>query len=210
MAKQKKSRNKKYSPIRSRVSHIGAVLNTAVNKFYMVGDMNHGPQSFHLSDIKMNLKPDDARIALGEMCEFFYGQPRTWALGVYHFFNIDGKIEVIPTVLKMEDILLNEFADQVDEQIETVKQAILDPEEGYTEESHIFYGYYINYGDNLSWDAMEGEIIGALMKVNNDLQDINPEVVPCNAEKVLFAIAGEKFSITNSNAIKSELEEVRN
>lgn len=130
-------------------------------------------------------------------------------MGIYHFFEIDGAVEVVPAVIKMDNTDLREVADSVEQHIADTKAAILDPENGFTEESHIFYGYYINYGDNLSWDAMEGEIIEALMKVNNDLEDIKPEVVTCDSEKVLTALRNEKFSISDTLSLSTNMQETK-
>lgn len=209
MAKQKKPRNKTYAPLRARVKHVQTVLNKAINKFYMIGDMNHAPASFHLSDVQLHLKPTDAAIAYQELAKFLYGEKRPWGVGIYHFFEIDGAVEVVPAVIKMDDTDLREVADSVEQHIADTKAAILDPENGFTEESHIFYGYYINYGDNLSWDAMEGEIIEALMKVNNDLEDIKPEVVTCDSEKVLMALRNEKFSISDTLSLTTNMQETK-
>jgi hypothetical protein len=142
------------------------------------------------------------------MSKFFYGQRKQWTFAVYHFFKVNGKIEVAPTIMRIEDTLLNEVADAAEKNIQILKESILDTEDGLTEENYIFYGYYINYGESLRMDLMETDIISALMKVNNDLQDISPEIVTCNAEKVLRAIAGEKFSIVNSNSLSTEMVEV--
>lgn len=203
----KKPRNKKFNQLRTRTSHITNVLNKAINKFYMMGDMNHDPMSFHVSDIKMHLRGNDLGIALSELAKFFYGEKRHWAIGIYHFFKINDKVEVVPTIIKMDGVDLREVAEVVDVNIQLAKEAIMDPEEGYTEENHFFYGYYINYGDNLSWDAMEPDIIQAFMKVNRDFENVSPDVCTCTAEKVLQAIAGEKFSITDSNRLKTTMTE---
>lgn len=203
----KKPRNKKFNPLRTRTKHIQNVLNNAINKFYMIGDMNHDPMSFHVSDIKMQLKGGDLGIALSELTKFFYGEKRHWAIGIYHFFNIEDKLEVVPTIVKLDEVDLREVAEVVDVNVKLAKEAILDPEEGFTEENHIFYGYYINYGNNLSWDAMEADIIKAFMKVNQDFENIKPEICECTAEKVLQAIAGEKFSVADSNRLKTSMVE---
>lgn len=206
MAKSTKTR-KKYSPIRNKAVHITNVLNRAMHNFYMMGDMNHDPMSFHITDIKLHLKGADRNLGLQEVCNFLYGERRTWVLGVYHFFSIDGVLDVVPTIVTLGDSLLNEVADSVEQYISDTKETVMDPEDGHTEENHIFYGYYINYGDNLLMDAMEQDIISAFMKVNSDFSEVKPEVCECTAEKVLHAIAGEKFSLPNSSALSSNLVE---
>lgn len=207
MAGNKKSVRKKYSPLRKRSKHISAVLNTAMHKFYIMGDMNHDPMSFHLSDIKLHLKGADIGIALEEMTKFFYAERREWVFSVYHFFEVNGKVEVVPSIIKIADSLLNEIGDSAEEYIQQTKDSVIGTEEGFTEENHIFYGYYINYGDNLRMDLMEDDIITALLKVNKDLTDIKPERQLCTANKILFAIADEKFSVANSQAIQTHMVE---
>lgn len=206
MAKTKATR-KKYSPLRKKAVHVTNVLNRAMHKFYMMGDMNHDPMSFHIADLKLHLKGADRDLALQEVCKFLYGERRTWILAVYHFFKIDDKLDVVPTVITLGESLLNEVADSVEEYIAATKEAVMDPSDGHTEENHIFYGYYINYGDNLLLSEMEQDIISALMKVNKDFADVKPEVCKCDAEKVLRAIAGEKFSLVNSKALSTEMVE---
>ncbi|QBZ70704.1 hypothetical protein pETSU_123 [Edwardsiella phage pEt-SU] len=202
-----KATRKKYSPLRKKAVHVTNVLNRVMHKFYMMGDMNHDPMSFHIADLKLHLKGADRDLALQEVCKFLYAERRTWVLAIYHFFKIDDKLDVVPTVITLSDSLLNEAADSVEEYIRASKEAVMDPSDGHTEENHIFYGYYINYGDNLLLSEMEQDIISALMKVNKDFSDVKPEVCECNAEKVLRAIAGEKFSLVNSKALTSDLVE---
>lgn len=208
MAGNKKSpRKKKHSVMRAKTNHITTVLNTAMHKFYMLGDMNHDPASFHISDIKMHLKGFDLNVALQEVCKFLYGEKRTWVFAVYHFFEVDGKLEVVPSVMTLADTDLREVADAAQENIRILKDSVIDGDEGHTEENYKFYGYYINYGDNLLMGEMEQDIISALLKVNKDLTEVKPEISECNAEKVLRAIAGEKFSLVNSQAMKSHMVE---
>lgn len=207
--KKKAVRTKKYSPLRTRSKHISAVLNTAMHKFYIMGDMNHDPMSFHLSDIKLHLKGKDIAIALEEMTKFFYDERREWVVAMYHFFDVAGKIEVVPSIMKIQDSLLNEIGDHAEEYFQQLKESVLGTADGLTEENYIFYGYYINYGDNLRMDLMEDDIITALLKVNKDLTEIKPERRLCTADKILFAIAGEKFSLANSQAIPTYMVEER-
>lgn len=207
MAKQKKARNKTYAPLRARVKHVQTVLNHAISKFYMIGDMNHVPMSFHISDVQLHLKPNDAVIAYQELAKFMYGENRPWGIGIYHFFEIDGAIDVVPAVVKLDDTNLREVALVVEDHIVATKAAIIESDDNYTEESHVFYGYYINYGDNLSWDAMEGEIIEAFMKINNDLSDVNPEAVKCTPDLVLEALRVEKFALSSTVDLKTEMQE---
>ncbi len=206
MAKTKATR-KKYSPLRNKAQHVTNVLNRAMHNFYMMGDMNHDPMSFHISDVKLHLKGFDKDLALQEVCKFLYGEKRTWVFAVYHFFQIGDQLEVVPTVMTLGDTDLREVADSAQENIKLLKDSVMNPEDGFTEENYVFYGYYINYGDNLLMAEMEQDIITALFKVNNDLTDIKPEIAECNAEKVLRAIAGEKFSIANSGALKTTMVE---
>lgn len=207
MAGNKKSPRKKGAVLRRKSNHISNVLNTAMHKFYIMGDMNHDPLSFHISDIKMHLKGVDLNLALQEVCKFLYGEKRTWVFAVYHFFEVGGKLDVVPTIMKLADTDLREVADSAEENIRILKDSVIDNEDGHTEENYVFYGYYINYGDNLLMDEMEADITSALFKVNKDLTEIKPEIAVCNAEKVLRAIAGEKFSLVNSNALKTHMVE---
>lgn len=207
MAKTKAPRNKKYSPVKSMTKHIKAVLDNSINKFYIIGDMNHDPMSFHASQVRMMLKGIALKVGLEQMTNFFYGERREWVFAVYHFFKVDGKMEVIPSIMRIEDALLNEVADAAEENIQLLKDSIIGTDEGLTEENYVFYGYYINYEDGLRMDLMEDDIIGSLFKVNNDFEEIKPEVCTCTAEKVLRAIAGEKFSLANSHALKTKMIE---
>ena len=203
----KKPRNKKYNPIRDKSKHISAVLNAAMHKFYVMGDMNHSPASFHISEINSRLKGMDLKIALQQVTQFLYSERKLWHFAVFHFFDVDGKLEVIPTNMKIENTLLNEVGDDAEENIRLLKESIIDSEPGLTEENYIFYGYYINYGSDLLMSAMEEDIIAAFLKVNNDFTDIKPNVVTCTAEKILRAIANEKFSLVNSKALSTNMVE---
>lgn len=207
MAGNKKSPRKKYAQLRKRSQHVSAVLNKAIHHFYIMGDMNHSPMSFHISDLKLHLKGADLKLALEEMTKFFYAQRQEWVFAVYHFFRIDGKLEVVPTIMRIGDSLLNEIGDGAEEYIDQLKESVMDPDNGFTEENYIFYGYYINYGSDIRLDLMEDDIIKALLKVNKDLTDIKPERVTCTANKILLAIAEEKFSLINSAALKSHMVE---
>lgn len=205
MSKTKSPRSKKYSPTRSKSKHISAVLNSAMHKFYVMGDMNHNPMSFHTSEINMLLKGVDLRVALQEMAKFLYAERRLWHFAVYHFFKVDGRTEVVPTLMQFPDTLLNEVADSAEEYIQSAKDAVIGSDEGLTAENYVFYGYYINYGEDLRMDLMEDEIVTVLLKINKDLTEVRDDIMTCTAEKVLRAIAGEKFSLANSDALQTSL-----
>lgn len=209
MAKRIKPPRMKSAVLRRRSIHISNVMNHAINRFYMLGDMNHDPMSFHTSELNMYLKGHDLVIGLQELTKFFYSERREWILAVYHFFKVNGEIQVVPTQVTIQDALLNEVADATQGHIKTLKDSIIDVDDGHTEENYFFYGYYINFGDGLNMVAMEEDIIQAFFKVNKDLSEVSPEIRECNAEKVLRAIAGEKFSLVNSDALKSTMLEIK-
>lgn len=207
MAKTKAPRNKKYSQVKSMTNHIKAVLDSVINKFYIIGDMNHDPMSFHTSQVNMMLKGTALKIGLQELTKFLYSERRKWIFAVYHFFKVDGRMEVIPSIMRIEDALLNEVADAAEENIQLLKSSIIGSDDGLTEENYVFYGYYINYEDGLRMDLMENDIISSLFKVNKDFEEIKPEICTCTAEKILRAIAGEKFTLVNSHALKTKMIE---
>lgn len=207
MATNKKSPRKKGSATRRRSQHITNVMNHAINRWYLIGDMNHDPMSFHTSELNMYLKGLDLSIALQELTKFFYAERREWVFAVYHFFKVNGEIQVVPTQVTIQDALLNEVADAAEGHIKALKESIIDVDEDHTEENYHFYGYYLNFGNGLAMEKMEDDIINALFKINDDLVNVSSEVCVCNAEKVLRAIAGEKFSSTNSNAKLTAMKE---
>lgn len=207
MAKTKAPRTKKFNPNMAMSRHVAAALNNAINKFYIIGDMNHDPMSFHTSQVNMALKGLALRIGLQEMTKFFYKERRNWVFAVYHFFKVDGKMEVVPSIMRIKEALLNEVADAAEENIQLLKDSIIGSDDGLTEENYVFYGYYINYEDGLRMDLMENDIISSLFKVNNDFDDVKSEICTCTAEKVLRAIAGEKFTLANSGALKTKMVE---
>jgi len=207
MSKTKAPRKKKHNPIEGIRRQVNAVLSDTLSKFYVMGDMNHNPMSFHTSRVNMLLKGTALTVGLQEMTKFLYGERRLWQLAVFHFFKVDENIEVIPAFMRFEDSLLNEVGDAVDQYIQLSKEAVLQSEQEVKEEDYLFYGYYINHGEDLRLDWMEADIIGALFKINNDLDDVNPEVCVCTAEKILRAVAGEKFSLVNSNSLKTRMVE---
>lgn len=207
MAGNKKTRKK--APGRNfkrRGDHVTAVLNRAIEKFYIMGDMNHAPASFHVNEINTHLKPNDAAIALGQFTTFAFKDPRAWMFAVYHFFNVNGNIEVIPTQMTIEDTTLAEVGDLAEENIKLLKDSIIGSEPHLTEDNYIFYGYYINYAEKIRMDKMEEDIISVLFKVNNDFTDIKEHKVQCTTDKIIKAIGAEKFKLIDNDKYKTNME----
>lgn len=207
MAGSKAPRNKKYTSTKRTSVNVSTILNRVLNKWYVIGDMNHDPKSFHTGELNVFLKGRDLVVALQEMAKFFYDRRQEWVFAVYHFFKVDGKIEVVPSVMRIQNTTLNEMADQAEDNIRQLKESVIDVEDDHTEENYIFYGYYLNFGGDIRLDLMEEKIIESLYKVNNDLESIRPEIVPCTAEKVLRSIVGDKFVLSNPKALSTSMTE---
>lgn len=184
--KQAIANHKQFFAHRAKVTHITQSLNHALGKFYIIGDKNHLPMTFGVCELKNRLKGEDLKIGLEEAMKFLLDTPNTWVIAIYHFFDIDGIVEVIPVTCTVPEFTLGIACDLVPALIEETKACILEKEEYKDLESYYsHHAYYINYGDDLNFDKMDGDLINAMFTVSNDLQKTSDIVPVVNGYKVL-------------------------
>ena len=216
--KQAIANHKQFFAHRAKVTHITQSLNHALGKFYIIGDKNHLPMTFGVCELKNRLKGEDLKIGLEEAMKFLLDTPNTWVIAIYHFFDIDGIVEVVPVTCTVPEFTLGIACDLVPALIEETKVCILEKEEYKDLESYYsHHAYYINYGDDLNFDKMDGDLINAMFTVSKDLQMTSENVPVVNGYKVLdnilkdpSEVAGSSESVTLSSNMVELTEEVLN
>ena len=198
--KQAIANHKQFYAHRAKVTHITQSLNHALGKFYIIGDKNHLPMTFGLCELKNRLKGDDLKIGLEEAMKFLLDTPNTWVIAIYHFFDVDGIVEVIPVTCTVPEFTLGIACDLVPALIEETKVCILEKEKYKDLECYYsHHAYYINYGNDLNFDKMDGDLINAMFTVSKDLQ-MTSEIVPVvNGYKVLDNILKDPSEVTGSS-----------
>lgn len=198
--KQAIANHKQFYAHRAKVTHITQSLNHALGKFYIIGDKNHLPMTFGLCELKNRLKGDDLKIGLEEAMKFLLDTPNTWVIAIYHFFDIDGIVEVVPVTCTVPEFTLGIACDLVPALIEETKVCILEKEEYKDLECYYsHHAYYINYGDDLNFDKMDGDLINAMFTVSKDLQMTSENVPVVNGYKVLDNILKDPSEVTGSS-----------
>ena len=198
--KQAIANHKQFYAHRAKVAHITQSLNHALGKFYIIGDKNHLPMTFGLCDLKNRLKGEDLKIGLEEAMKFLLDTPNTWVIAIYHFFDIDGIVEVVPVTCTVPEFTLGIACDLVPALIEETKVCILEKEEYKDLECYYsHHAYYINYGDDLNFDKMDGDLINAMFTVSKDLQMTSENVPVVNGYKVLDNILKDPSEVTGSS-----------
>lgn len=198
--KQAIANHKQFYAHRAKVAHITQSLNNALGKFYIIGDKNHLPMTFGLCDLKNRLKGEDLKIGLEEAMKFLLDTPNTWVIAIYHFFDIDGIVEVVPVTCTVPEFTLGIACDLVPALIEETKVCILEKEEYKDLECYYsHHAYYINYGDDLNFDKMDGDLINAMFTVSKDLQMTSENVPVVNGYKVLDNILKDPSEVTGSS-----------
>ena len=198
--KQAIANHKQFFAHRAKVTHITQSLNHALGKFYVIGDKNHLPMTFGLCDLKNRLKGEDLKIGLEEAMKFLLDTPNTWVIAIYHFFDIDGIVEVVPVTCTVPEFTLGIACDLVPALIEETKVCILEKEEYKDLECYYsHHAYYINYGTDLNFDKMDGDLINAMFTVSKDLQMTSENVPVVNGYKVLDNILKDPSEVTGSS-----------
>ena len=198
--KQAIANHKQFFAHRAKVTHITQSLNHALGKFYIIGDKNHLPMTFGVCELKNRLKGEDLKIGLEEAMKFLLDTPNTWVIAIYHFFDIDGIVEVIPVTCTVPDFTLGIACDLVPALIEETKVYILEKEEYKDLECYYsHHAYYINYGTDLNFDKMDGDLINAMFTVSKDLQMTSDTIPVVNGYKVLDSILKDPSEVTGSS-----------
>lgn len=185
---------------RTKVASITQALNYALGKFYVIGDNYHAPMTFGLCELGKRLKGDDLKTAYEEAMKFLLDKPNTWVIAVYHFFNIDGMVEVIPVKCTVPEFTLGIACDLVPALIEETKSGLFETEE-YKElmEYYTHSGYYINYGNDLNFDKMDQDLITAFFTVSKDLEKSSNEIPEVTGYKVLDSLLKDPSDVTGSS-----------
>lgn len=198
--KQAIANHKQFYAHRAKVTHITQSLNHALGKFYIIGDKNHLPMTFGLCELKNRLKGDDLKIGLEEAMKFLLDTPNTWVIAIYHFFDVDGIVEVIPVTCTVPEFTLGIACDLVPALIEETKVCILEKEKYKDLECYYsHHAYYINYGNDLNFDKMDGDLINAMFTVSKDLQMTSENTPVVNGYKVLDNILKDPSEVTGSS-----------
>ena len=198
--KQAIANHKQFYAHRAKVTHITQSLNHALGKFYIIGDKNHLPMTFGLCELKVRLKGDDLKIGLEEAMKFLLDTPNTWVIAIYHFFDVDGIVEVIPVTCTVPEFTLGIACDLVPALIEETKVCILEKEKYKDLECYYsHHAYYINYGNDLNFDKMDGDLINAMFTVSKDLQMTSENTPVVNGYKVLDNILKDPSEVTGSS-----------
>ena len=143
---------------RNRTSSIKYAVNQALGKFYIVGDQAHMPVSFGFSEINMRLKGADVIIGRGLFNSFLFEEHNDWVITVYHFFNHDGVINVVPVSATIEKTTCPMAGDFIIAIANESKQVLLSSEE-YIDlhDDYMGYGYYMTWFNDLgvNLDSLE-------------------------------------------------------
>lgn len=207
MSGNKKPR-KKISLVRNKTKHIDAVINRCLAKFHVIGDMNRIPTAFHYGDIKMHLKGVDLKLALEYVNEFLFDLKQPWTLmGYYYFKNLDGVVSV-PAVIEREDTTYLEMGDVAESLIKDMAREICNFDSNLKREDLLFYGYYLTYGKDLNIESVENQLHEIFLKITNSLENIVPNVVIINREKLINALNNDKFHLVNSNALSTSFKQI--
>lgn len=193
----------------NRSNVIKHAVNQAVGKFYVVGDQAHMPISFGIADLALRLRNPDLNLAKKLCFEFLFEESNSWVITIYHFFNHDGVINVVPVVGTVEQTTCQEAANIIIPLARESKAEILSTEPllGF-DDDYIGYGYYMTWFNELgvNLDNLDDQLIPSLMKVNKDFQTKIEKEVFFTGEDLVKQIKEEKFSISDSGAIETEYE----
>lgn len=205
MANNKKPR-KKGSIVRRKSNHIGAVLNRAIAKFHIIGDMNHIPTAFHFGDIALHLKGKDLEIAQEHALEYLCLERKTWTFMGLFFFKSEEGIEIIPSVMEVENTVLGEMGKNGEDYLKQMRDSIYSENPHYSDDTLEFYGYYLTYGNNLNISSVEDQLCASFFKITNDLESIEPHVVEITEDKVMTALGRDKFHLVDSKTKTTEMK----
>ena len=160
-----------------------------LNKFQIMGDMNHRPTVFHLRELNKYVRPDLRKTAYAHLLKFLLEDRQPWTLMVITFFETKEGIETYPTSTVVPDTNGEEMAGIVESFIaESLNSAI--ETEGYTVSQRKFYAYYLNFGGDLNLDHLEEQLTTRFLQVTQDLTAVNPDHIEvCNRQKLIEALA---------------------
>lgn len=205
MAGNKKPRKAPKTVARRKTDHIVRILRICLSKFHIIGDMNHIPTAFHFGDLAQHLSGMDLKVAHQHAYEWLCIVPRTWTMMGIHYFKTEEGFEVIPISLVRENATLKTMGADGEELLKEMRDAMVASNPDHNEDNLLFYGYYLTYGDDLHLDTVEDQLTESFMKITADFTKVEPHVVRITEEKVLKALQNDKFSISNKNALSTQL-----
>lgn len=184
-------------------AHVHQVLNKVIGSFYVVGDMYHDPICFGPSDIDKELPGIGNKSCWKELVRFLFADHRIWQVAVYHFLDIDGIVQVIPMSMQVDDSTLGVVADMVTPFAEEGKKILFEMEEYKgLERYYTNYSYYINWGDDIDFDAMDRILPEAFFKVTRDLTAIGSKKAVINGKNLIDNL--HKLPHVNAGTVEGE------
>lgn len=204
MANSKKPRKKGKGIFGRKAVHISSVINRCMSKFHVIGDMNHRPTAFHFADISMHLKGEDLRIGLEHVMQFLCELKQPWTFMAFHYFkDSNGEVECIPVAITLDDVTYNDIGEQGEDILKQLRESVYNSDPRYNDDTLLFYGYYFTHGKGLALETVEDKLIENFLKVNKDLEEIKEHVVEITKKKLLYALEADKYSLVNSEALKT-------
>lgn len=205
MAGNKKPRKPAKPQSKRIAAHIISVMRVVMSKFHIIGDMNHLPTAFHFAELSQHLKGSDLRIAQQHAFEWLCVQTRPWTMVAMHYFKTEEGIEVIPTSTVILDANLATMGRDGEYWLKEMREALFKTNKAYNEDTLAFYGYYMTHGEDLNIASVEDQLSESFLKITQDLEKIEPHVVAITEEKTLMSLGKDKFSISNRNALTTNM-----
>lgn len=201
-----KPRNKKYNRNHSKARHISSVINQCLAKFQIIGDDKHEPLAFHYAAMSSHLKGTDLVVGLNELNNFLLVETRPWTVLYLNFFRDGETIENVPVNVVYPDCNLRILGREFESNREVVMESLA--EAGYDLSERIFTAFFITYGDELNTDLIESQLSDKILRVTNNLTNIGTTRVLITEENMVNALKRDKFSLANSDALKTDYKEV--
>ncbi len=144
MAKQKKARNKKYSPQAAHAETSRMVAENALNRIAFIGASNRRLQPFGGRGFQYTVSRAVRVTVSAALAETLFEDPRTWKLWMCHYVNGPEGIEATSAFSSLEDYTLGDFNEHIKTLVDHSRP------EDVSDEDYIGFAFFCAPNDR--WD----------------------------------------------------------
>ena len=182
-----------------KVQRISDIISKTLDKMFIFGDKDHEPVSVHLSDFMNMLDSDDSLVVGKILTNFMFGELHDWTVFIYHYFQNNDFIEVVPVVIELNATTLNKIGDTITELCNKSKEELFkDPEKAGYEDKYKTYSYDIHWGTGFDLDVMNCNYPDNFLKISQDLSFVKVDhEVKVTGDMIIKQIVNDKSNLKN-------------
>lgn len=153
MAKQKKTRTKRYNPVKTFEESARLTCENALNRIAFIGASNRQLQPYGGRGFHFTVQPKVRRVVSDALASTLFHDPREWRMWMGHFYDADGEIQMETVIMSQEAFTLSDFTENVMTLVNNTK-----PDEWKNDSNYIGWAFFAAPNDHYDLDSSDDRL----------------------------------------------------